>query len=144
MFTVCELSVILIFIVTYSQLFTYNKNNENKNKNYLFIYLFLIIINFNFYSTKLISFKNFYSFYSININDFYYIYNCYFEKQIFSIIIVSLLLTLYSLFFILLYFNFKKLENIENKKTNKKSIVRKQSITHQSNYKTTIRAFQTK
>jgi 4-amino-4-deoxy-L-arabinose transferase-like glycosyltransferase len=142
MFTVCELGVILIFIITYSQIYLYDKKTEVKPEYYYFIYLFLLSVNINFYTTKLINFKNFYSFYSININDFYYIYNCYFEKQVFGTILISLILTLYSLFFIFLYFNFKKIQNIETKKKKAKNVVRKQNIMHQSNYKTTIRCFQ--
>jgi hypothetical protein len=144
MFAVCELGVILIFIVTYSQLYCYDKKTTFNKKNFIIIYLFIFLLNFDFYSCKIVNFKNFYSIYSININDFYYIYNCYFEKQILSTTIISLLLTLYSLFFILLYFNFKKLQNIETKKSNIKNVLRKQNIMHQSNYKTTIKCFQKK
>ena len=100
MFAVCELGVILIFIVTYSQLYCYDKKTTFNKKNFIIIYLFIFLLNFDFYSCKIVNFKNFYSIYSININDFYYIYNCYFEKQILSTTIISLLLTLYSLFFI--------------------------------------------
>jgi hypothetical protein len=144
MFTVCELGVILIFIVTYSQIYLYDKKIEKKNHYYAFIYLTIILSNLTFYTTKIVNFKNFYCFYNINLNDFYYIYNCYFEKQLLSTIIISLILTLYSLFFIFLYFNFKKIQNLETNKKKKKNILRKQNIMHQANYKTTIRAFQNK
>lgn len=140
MFAVSELSVILIFITMFSQLYSFNKKTILFN-NFIVV-LLLFFLNYNFYSTNIIKYNNFYSTYSININDFYYIYNCYFEKQILLTIFIIFIITLYSIYFILLYFNFKKIQNFEVKKINNVSFLRKQNIIHQSNYKSTIRIFQ--
>ena len=140
LFMVCELSIILIFITIFSQLYSFDKKKKKISFSYSIIVVFLL--NLNFYSTNLLKYKNFYSFYSININDFYYIYNSYFEKQILITIFISVLITLYSLFFILLYFNFKKIQNIEFKKKSKINLLRKQNLIHQVNYKNKIRIFQ--
>jgi len=140
MLAVSELSVILIFITMFSQLYNFNKTTTLLNNT--FIIFILVLLNYSFYSTNVIKYNNFYSIYSININDFYYIYNCYFEKQILLTIFIMFIITLYSIYFILLYFNFKKIQNFEIKKINNVNFLRKQNIIHQSNYKSTIRIFQ--
>jgi hypothetical protein len=140
LFVISELSILLIFITMFSQLYSYNKKT-NKIVSNIFFYI-LILINFNYYDIKILNYNNFYSYYNINLNDFYYIYNFYFEKQILLTILIIFIISLYSIFFILLYFNIKKKQNIEQNKTKQINILRKQSILHQSNYNTTIRNFQ--
>jgi hypothetical protein len=139
MFLVSELSVILIFIVMFSQLFNYNYEKIHHNNMYLLIIIF--ILNFNYYEYNLLKYNNYYSYYNIVLNDFYYIYNTYFEKQILITVLITLIITFYSIFFILLYFNLKK--NLYNNKNIKKNLylLRKQNIIHQSNYNTKIRFF---
>lgn len=140
MFLVSELSVILIFITMFSQLYGYNKKTNKYST--IFIFFIVFILNLEYYSTKVINYNNFYSFSAININDFYYIYNFFFEKQIVVSIFVIFILTIYSIFFILLYFNFKKFQNYESSKNKSLVLLRKQNLIHQSNYNTKIRLFQ--
>lgn len=139
MFLVSELSVILIFIVMFSQLFNYNY--EKTTQNNVTIVFIIFILNFNYYEYNIIKHTSYYSYYNIILNDFYYIYNTYFEKQILITILITLIITFYSIFFILLYFNLKK--NIYNIKNIKKNLylLRKQNIVHQSNYNTKVRFF---
>lgn len=139
MFFVSELTVILIFIVMFSQLYSYNVEKLKQNNLYLIIFLFLV--NFNYYEVNIILYKNYYSYYVVILNDFYYIYNTYFEKQIIITILVTLIITFYSIFFILFYFNLKK--NIYSIKNINKNLylLRKQNIVHQSNYNSKIRFF---
>ena len=140
MFLVSELSIILIFITMFSQLYGYNKKNTKFST--LFIFCIIFILNIEYYDTKILNYNNFYSFSAININDFYYIYNFFFEKQITVTIFIIFILTLYSIFFILLYFNFKKFQNSESSKVSNLILLRKQNLLHQSNYNTKIRIFQ--
>lgn len=140
LFTISELSVLLIFITMFSQIYSYSKNGAKINS--IIFFTLIIIINFQYYEINLITYTNFYSFYNINLNDFYYIYNYYFEKQILLTILVIMLITLYSIFFIILYFNIKKKQNIESSKNKQFNLLRKQNIIHQSNYNTNIRNFQ--
>lgn len=142
LFAVSELSVLLIFITMYSQIYSYSK--KNKKISSILIFITLIIINFQYFEISLLNYKSFYSFYNITLNDFYYIYNFYFEKQILLTIIVLFIITLYSIFFILLYFNLKKKQNIEQSKISQINLLRKQNILHQSNYSVFIRNFQKK
>lgn len=139
LFVISEFSVLLIFITMFSQLYSYSKKNI-KNSSY-FIFFILLILNYKFYDTNLISYDNFYSFYNIQLNDFYYFYNYFFEKQILVTILIIFIITFYSIFFILLYFNLKKKQNIEQKKIKQLNILRKQNVLHQSNYNTKIRNF---
>jgi hypothetical protein len=140
LFAISELSVLLIFITMFSQLYANNKKTT-KLISFLFFYI-LIFLNYNYFDVKVLSYNSFYSYYNIDLNDFYYIYNFYFEKQILLTIIIVLIISLYSIFFILLYFNIKKKQNIEQTKVKQISLLRKQNILHQSNYNTTIRNFQ--
>jgi len=142
LFAISELSILLIFITMYSQIYSYSKKN-NKISSFL-IFISLIVRNSQYFEIKLLNYKSFYSFYNITLNDFYYIYNFYFEKQILLTIIVLFIITLYSIFFILLYFNLKKKQNIEQSKISQINLLRKQNILHQSNYSTFIRNFQKK
>lgn len=140
MFLVSELSVILIFITMFSQLYGYTKKSSKFST--LFVFGVIFVLNLEYYNTKVLNYNNFYSYSAININDFYYIYNFFFEKQITVSIFVIFILTIYSIFFILLYFNFKKFQNSESSKIKNLILLRKQNLLHQSNYNTKIRIFQ--
>lgn len=142
LFVISEFSVLLIFITMFSQLYSYSKKNI-KYSSY-FIFILLVFLNYQFYDTTIISYENFYSFYNIQLNDFYYFYNYFFEKQILVTFLIIFIITFYSIFFILLYFNLKKKQNIEQKKSKQLNILRKQNILHQSNYNTKIRTFKNK
>lgn len=140
LFVISELSVLLIFITMFSQLYSYNTKTAKISS--FIIFILLIFLNYSYYDVKLLNFHNFYSYYNITLNDFYYIYNYYFEKQILLTILIMFIITLYSIFFIILYFNIKKKQNIEQTKLKQITILRKQNILHQSNYSTHIRTFQ--
>jgi hypothetical protein len=140
LFVISELSVLLIFITMFSQLYSFNTKTTKISS--ILIFILLICLNYSYYDVTLLNFHNFYSYYNISLNDFYYIYNFYFEKQIFLTIFIMFIITLYSIFFIILYFNIKKKQNIEQTKLKQISILRKQNILHQSNYFTNIRTFQ--
>ena len=109
--------------------------------NLSYILILLILLNFTFYNTNLIIFKNFYTYNNIILNDFFYIYNFYIKKKILLIIITLFIITIYSIFFILLY-NTLKRSNYYNINMSKKiTLLRKQNLIHQNNYNTQIRIF---
>ena len=99
-------------------------------------------MNYSFYDTNIIKYINFYDIHVVNLNDFYYIYNYYFEKQIYVTVLIMFIITLYSIVFILLYFNIKKKYNIEESTNKQIFLLRKQNIIHQSNYSSQTRTFQ--
>jgi hypothetical protein len=139
MFLLTEFTLVMIFIVMFSQIYSYNCQSL-KYKNVFFV-IIIFFINFSYYEVKIINYKNYYSYYNILLNDFYYIYNNFFEKEILLTIIITLAITLYSVFFILFYFNLKT--NLYNHKNFKKNLylLRKQNIIHQSNYNNKINFF---
>lgn len=140
LFVISELSVLLVFITMFSQLYSYNTKSL-RIKSFLFITL-LLLLNYSFFNSNLIKYGNFYEFYNITLNDFYYIYNYYFEKQILVTILIMFIITIYSIVFILFYFNIKRKSNIEQSKYKQITLLRKQNLLHQSNYSTKIRTFQ--
>jgi len=139
MFLLTELTLVLIFIIMFSQIYTYNCQSL-KYKNIFFV-IVVFFMNFSYYEIKIINYKSYYSYYNILLNDFYYIYNNFFEKEILLTIIITLAVTLYSVFFILFYFNLKS--NLYKHKNFKKNLylLRKQNIIHQSNYNSKINFF---
>lgn len=139
MFLIGELSIILIFIVMFSQLYTFN---YEKTKEFnLYLMLLIVILNINYYEASVISYRNYYSYFQILINDFYYIYNLYFEKQMLLTFIITIIITVYSIFFILLYYSLKKKLLTQKLLTKNLYLLRKQNIIHQSNYNTKIKFF---
>ena len=80
LFIISELSVLLVFITMFSQLYSFN--NKSYKISSFFVLSLLIFLNYSFYDSSLIKYVNFYEFYNITSNDFYFIYNFYFEKQI--------------------------------------------------------------
>lgn len=143
LFFVCELTIILVFVILFSQLYSYYKET-NSSYIVLFFSLSILLLNCNYYNLDIVSFKNFYSYSNILVNDFYYIYNLYFEKQILLTIFSLFIITIYSIFFILLYYNlrFFSLKSVKIKK--KIFLLRKQNLMHQNNYNTKIRLFKKK
>jgi hypothetical protein len=139
LFFISELSIILIFITMFSQLYTFNK--EIVNNYFKYIVVLILMLNYSFYEIQLVSHSNYYSHYSVNINDFFYIYNYLFEKQILVTVLIIAIITLFSIFFILLFFFLKQYQNSAISKNKNLNLLRKQNITHQSNYNTKIRIF---
>ena len=143
LFFVCELTIILVFVILFSQLYTYYKETR---ASYIILFFFLstLLLNCSYYNLSIVSFKNFYSYSNILLNDFYYIYNLYFEKQILLTIFSLFIITIYSIFFILLYYNlrFFSLKSVKIKK--KIFLLRKQNLIHQNNYNTKIRLLKKK
>lgn len=143
LFFVCELTIILVFVILFSQLYTYYKETKS-GYIALFFFISILLLNCSYYNLNIISFKNFYSYSNILVNDFYYIYNLYFEKQILLTVFSLFIITIYSIFFILLYYNlrFFSLKSVKIKK--KIFLLRKQNLVHQNNYNTKIRLFKNK
>ena len=140
LFIISELSVLLVFITMFSQLYSFTTKSSKISS--FFILILMIFINYSFYESSLIKYGNFYEFYNITSNDFYFIYNFYFEKQILLTLLIIFIITLYSIVFILFYFNIKKKNNVEESKYKQIFLLRKQNLNHQSNYSSKIRIFQ--
>ena len=144
LFLITELTIVLIFITIYLQNFNYIKINEKSKKYFLFIILSLLSLNYSFFSLKLLKFTNFYSYYNINFNDFFWFYNFFFETNFLITYLLIFIISLYSIFFILLHYNIKNFNHNEKLKCNNITILRKQNMINQINYKLQLRIFQKK
>lgn len=136
-FFICELTIILVFIVLFSQIYSYEKSKKSS----LLPLLPIFFLNINFYNLNIINYKNFYANSNIILNDFIYFYNTFFEKHILLTILILVIITLYSVFFILTYFYIKLDSNVNQKKLKNTILLRKQNIIHQGNYSSKCRIF---
>lgn len=138
-FLISELSIILIFLLLLSQNYSYEKTN---NKNFsIFFFFFFICLNGSFYAPRIVTYTSFYNYSNIIFNDFFYIYNIFFEKYFLLTFFILLIITLYSIFFIILFYTLKNNYNKEWKKTQNIFFLRKQNTFQQVNLKPTIRIF---
>ena len=136
-----ELTLLFFFLIVATQL-TFKKIQNTKlsnNISILFVLLLFLLTsehNFNVTST---SYYN--SIYLITTADYFFLY--YFLITYLDIVIyTALILGLFSIYFILLFYQLKQLLN--NSKTKNKSIyfLRKQNLLHQALYQNYLRWFQ--
>jgi hypothetical protein len=144
LFFVCELTIILVFAILFSQLYSYYKEKHTSKLPLIVLFIAILVININHYSLTLIDIKSFYSYSNILVNDFYYIYNLYFEKEVLLTIFTLFIITLYSLFFIFLYYILQSKAQTTLKVKKKIYLLRKQNLMHQNNYNTKTRLFKNK
>lgn len=138
-----EFTIFLFFLMSYIQLY---ENFSFLSKNFNIKFLVLIMIIFNILITSNISTFNFFNFYSsvcfVISSDFFIIYYMLFEVMPLLTIIFTLIISIFSLFFIALYFNLKLIKILQKKKIKNIFFLRKQSILKQTNFKSTIYTFQ--
>ena len=139
LFIISEFVVLLIFVIMFSQLTSFSPKTQKKGGFLSIIFLFLI--NFVTYDANVLAHKSFYAQYNYQLNDFFYFFNYFFEKQSLITIFIIILITVYSLFFIMLYFTVKNFKLKESNKTSKVFTLRKQNILKQSTYSTITRFF---
>lgn len=99
---------------------------------------------FNYFESPLVLHTNFYATHNIIYNDFFIIYEYFFERQILVTFLTLMVITIYSIFFIHMYFVVQKKNNKEQKTITKLTLLRKQNILRQSNYNSSIKNFQKK
>ena len=104
-------------IIIFSQLTSFSIQTQKK-KGALFV-LFFFLLSYSTYDIQILSYKSFYSQQNYQLNDFFYFFNFFFEKQTLLTLFVIILITIYSLFFIVLYFITKQFKLSENNKNSK-------------------------
>lgn len=136
-----EFTIVLLFLMTYIQLYSqFTFLVKKLNKNYYFsIIVLLLPLNL----TPIITYINYYkSLFHVISSDFYIIYHILFDKLPLLVIAVTMIISLFSLFFILLYFNLKLVKNTHNSKITQIYFLRKQNLIKQTNFKSKIYTFQ--
>ncbi len=142
-FLTTEFTIILLFLMTYIQLYSnFSFTQLPINRNYFFLFLLLFLLNYE--TTHVFYFyTNYYQ--SINhivSSDFYILYYFLFEKFPFIVVLMTLIISFFSLFFIIIYYSMKvvKLGSEKTKKTI--SFLRKQNLVKQTDFKSKLYTFQ--
>lgn len=137
-----EFTIILLFLMTYIQLYS-NYEFVSNNSGYT-VCSFLALAPL-FYK-PLYSFNVFNNFYSsvahVVSSDFFILYYLLFDKLPTLVILMTLVISFFSLFFIIIYFNLKYTKN--SKKTQIKNLffLRKQILIKQTNFNSRLYTFQ--
>lgn len=137
-----EFTIVLLFLMTYIQLYS---NYEFVSKGNKYTVLILFMFTPMFY-TPLYSFNVFINFYSsvshVVSSDFFILYYFLFDKLPTLVILMTLIISFFSLFFIIIYFNLKYTKN--SKKTQVKNLffLRKQVLIKQTNFNSRLYTFQ--
>lgn len=138
-----EFTIILLFLMTYIQLYS-NYSFITKQFSYKYIFGFLILFLFLFQAPNV--FFNSVSYYKlinhIVASDFYILYYFLFDKLPIIVVFLTLIISFFSLFFIILYFSLKltKLESTKNTKS--LYFLRKQNLAKQTEFRASLHTFQ--
>lgn len=138
-----EFTIVLLFLMTYIQLYS----------NYEFVsnlspvrYLLICIIFLPAFYNPLQSFyfsTNYYS--AINhivASDFFILYYFLFDKLPILVILMTLVISFFSLFFIIVYYNLKFAKNKEKQNSKNLYFLRKQILVKQTNFSNRLYTFQ--
>jgi hypothetical protein len=142
-FITAEFTIFLLFLMTYLQLYSnYNFTITKLNFWPLVIFFGLFIVNYS----PLNSFYHYNSFYkTINhvvSSDFYILYYFLFEKLPLLVIILTVVISLFSLFFIVMYFSMKLVKLESQKNIKNLYFLRKQVLVKQTTFSSKLYTFQ--
>lgn len=138
-----EFTIVLLFLMTYIQLYS----------NYEFVsnlspvrYLFICIIFLPALYNPLQSFYFYTNYYSainhIVASDFFILYYFLFDKLPILVILMTLVISFFSLFFIIVYYNLKFAKNKEKQNSKNLYFLRKQILVKQTNFSNRLYTFQ--
>ncbi len=138
-----EFTIILLFLMTYIQLYSnYSFVSPTLNYKYLFILLVCVAlpsdtINVFFFHTNYYQAIN-----HVVSSDFFILYYFLFEKFPILVILMTLIISFFSLFFILVYYSMKAVKLDSQKNLKSLYFLRKQTLVKQTSFKTKIYTFQ--
>jgi hypothetical protein len=138
---ITEFTLILLFLVVYTQLYSSLTQPRNYPYFYKFSFIFFILYN-NSAELTFLYFSYFDYIYLLRSIDFFIFFYFFFIKFYLLTILVILIISFFSIYFILLYFFLKTL-NIDFFKSIKTlKILRKQNISKQAIFTSKLRFFQ--
>ena len=137
-----EFTILLLFFMTYTQLYSqFNFFIQKKLSKKIIIVLVLIPVFSDL--TPNLYYVNFYqSLTHVVTSDFFIIYYLLFDKLPLLTIFITLIISLFSLFFILIYFTLKSVKNEERYKVKQLYFLRKQNLQKQTNFSSKLYTFQ--
>lgn len=138
-----EFTIILLFLMTYAQLYS-NYTFIKFTVNYRYLLIFFVILLFVY---EPLNTFYFYSCYYKSINhvvssDFYILYYFLFEKLPLLVILMTLIISFFSLFFIVAYYSMKLVKLDAHKSLKNLYFLRKQNLIKQTAFTTKVYTFQ--
>jgi hypothetical protein len=138
-----EFTIILLFLMTYTQLYS-NYTFIKFSVSYKYLLIFFVILlfvyeplnNFYFYSCYYKSISHIVS------SDFYILYYFLFEKLPLLVILMTLIISFFSLFFIIAYYSMKLVKLDSHKHLKNLYFLRKQNLAKQTSFTTKVYTFQ--
>ena len=138
-----EFTILLLFIMTYIQLYANYSFFSNKISITWIIGLAFFLFSTSNFDSCFFFFNSYYKAGAhVVASDFYILYYFLFEKLPLLVVLLTLLISFFSLFFIILYFNLKLLKLGDNKQLKSLFYLRKQNLFKQTAYKSKIYTFQ--
>lgn len=141
---ITEFTVFLLFLMTYTQLYSNFQFTTKNSLTSIYFLVFYICIIWKFNSHHFI--LNYVSYYNdltvVIAADFFILYFVLFDKLHLVVLFIILIIGLFSLFFILIYFNLKIIKYQHHTKLNTVYFLRKQSLVKQTNFKSNLFTFQ--
>ena len=142
-FLIAEFTIFLVFLMSYTQLYSSYSFISSKIRVSSIIVIVIAIL-FNYNSTNSFYFYSSYynSLNSIISSDFYILYHLLFDQMPVLTLIVILIISFFSLFFIIMYFSLKLVKSFS--KINYKNVywLRKQSLLKQTTFLNKLYTFQ--
>ena len=142
-FMTAEFTIFLLFLMTYLQLYS-NYSFIKSSVNYWYFVLFFSILYLNYTPLGIFFFyTSFYKYsYHIVSSDFYILYYFLFEKLSILTVIITLLISFFSLFFIVMYFSLKLTKAHASNIVKNLYFLRKQVLTKQTTFQNKLYTFQ--
>lgn len=138
-----EFTIFLFFLMTYTQLYSNFSFLDSSSWNITFISLLVIYpLTYQTVQISTVSINYYQSLYHTVSSDFFIIYYLLFDVIPIVTILLTLIIGLFSLFFIILYFNLKLIKQNNSVKLKQIFFLRKQVLIKQTNYKSSIYTFQ--
>lgn len=138
-----EFTIVLLFLMTYVQLYSNFEFVVNTSK-LPYLVIFFILLPFSYNPAHSLNFYvNYYT--SINhivASDFFILYYFLFEKLPVLVILMTLVISFFSLFFIIVYYNLKLAKNTEKQNSKNLYFLRKQILVKQTNFNNRLYTFQ--
>lgn len=138
-----EFTIVLLFLMTYVQLYSNFEFVVNTSK-LPYLVIFFILLPFSYNPAHSLNFYvNYYT--SINhivASDFFILYYFLFEKLPVLVILMTLVISFFSLFFIIVYYSLKLAKNTEKQNSKNLYFLRKQILVKQTNFNNRLYTFQ--
>lgn len=142
-FLTAEFTIVLLFLMTYIQLYSNYTFIKSETNFKVFLLLVFLLLQYYVPLNSPYTFTCYYkSLNHIVSSDFFILYYFLFEKLPILVILVTLIISFFSLFFILIYYSLKltKLDSFSTVKN--LYFLRKQNLIKQTSFKTNLYTFQ--